>query len=106
VIVQGTGYPPQLLVGVTSTPDQPCGRNRRRADGMGDVRGRRAGNRRDARAGRHHRLHRPLLRRTRFTSPTNANAWLDEHPAVSGVVLTKKPTLQLGVDIFGTLLDD
>jgi hypothetical protein len=41
-----------------------------------------------------------------FTSPTNANAWLDEHPTVSGVVLTKKQALQLGVDIFGTLLDD
>ncbi|HEV8569198.1 MAG TPA: organomercurial lyase [Actinoplanes sp.] len=41
-----------------------------------------------------------------FTSHTNANAWLDEHPAVSGVVLTKKQMLQLGVDIFGTLLED
>jgi hypothetical protein len=41
-----------------------------------------------------------------FTSPATATAWLGEHPAVSGVVLTREQALRLGVDMFGALLDD
>ena len=41
-----------------------------------------------------------------FTSADSANAWLAEHPQVSGVILTKDQALRFGVDIFGHLLDD
>ena len=41
-----------------------------------------------------------------FTGPATATAWLGEHPAVSGVVLTREQALRLGVDMFGALLDD
>jgi Alkylmercury lyase len=40
-----------------------------------------------------------------FGSPDTAQAWIDEHPAVSGVVLSQRQAVRLGIDIFGHLLD-
>jgi hypothetical protein len=41
-----------------------------------------------------------------FTNPASAHTWLAAHPRVSAVVLTRQQALQLGIDIFGHLLDD
>jgi Alkylmercury lyase len=41
-----------------------------------------------------------------FTSTESANAWLAKHPQVTGMILTQRQALRLGVDIFGRLLDD
>lgn len=41
-----------------------------------------------------------------FSSDHNANAWLEQHPNVTGTVLTGRQAFQLGADIFGHLLDD
>jgi len=41
-----------------------------------------------------------------FTSTDTAHAWQAAHPDVSGVILNKGQAVQLGVDIFGHLLDE
>lgn len=41
-----------------------------------------------------------------FASRAGANAWLAAHPTVTGMVLTQEQALRLGVDIFGSLLED
>ena len=40
------------------------------------------------------------------TSGENARRWAATHPEVSGVILTQRQALRLGVDIFGHLLDE
>jgi hypothetical protein len=41
-----------------------------------------------------------------FASPDSAKRWLQAHADVSGVILTPGQALRLGVDVFGSLLDD
>jgi hypothetical protein len=41
-----------------------------------------------------------------FTDAGSAHAWLAAHPRVSGVVLDRTAALQVGVAIFGRLLDE
>jgi hypothetical protein len=41
-----------------------------------------------------------------FTNRDTAARWCAAHPDVSGMTLSIQQALQLGVDIFGRLLDD
>jgi hypothetical protein len=41
-----------------------------------------------------------------FTGPDTAQAWIGQHPTVSGEVLSQAQAWRLGVDIFGHLLDE
>jgi hypothetical protein len=41
-----------------------------------------------------------------FTNAGSAHAWIAAQPHVSGVVLSRHQALQLGIAIFGRLLDE
>jgi hypothetical protein len=41
-----------------------------------------------------------------FTSNDSATVWLAGHASTTGVILTRAQALQLGIDIFGRLLQE